>query len=463
MILVRHGLMVVGYPFSGKSSIINVLADSLTELCNKGLMNENRVQICKLNPKSISMKQLYGFSDEVTNEWTDGLLAVKFRNFAKTEDSDRKWLIFDGPVDAIWIENMNTVLDDNKKLCLNSGEIIAMNKTMNMIFEPMDLLVASPATVSRCGMVYMEPFEIGWEPLYESWKKTLFKTFREEDFAELDLLFYWSINPILNFLRKNCKEISPTQDQNLVNSLLKIFKSLMIDFENQSFYNSLDIKIRHGIFDMRFVFSIVWSIGGSLATESRKAFDLYLKKLFGGDIHFPQEVKRKKLSLPDRGLLFDYKYQLKSNKTDGEWIPWLDLIDKAEVISAKMQPQEIIVNTSDTMRYSFLLSLNIYNEIPTLFCGPTGTGKSVYIKNILLNSLDKDKYNSIEVGFSAQTTAQQTQEIIDSRLDRRKKGYFGPKFGKMIIFVDDLNMPTQEIWGAQPPIEILRQFLDQVN
>ena len=154
-IMVRHGLMLVGQTISGKTEVENVLAAALVASADGG-DTYLPVQMHKINPKSIKQGQLYGDFDESTHEWSDGILALTVRFTSTADRSKRQWIMLDGPVDAIWIENMNTVLDDNKKLCLNSGEIIKLTPVTTMMFEVEDLAVASPATVSRCGMVFLE-------------------------------------------------------------------------------------------------------------------------------------------------------------------------------------------------------------------------------------------------------------------------------------------------------------------
>lgn len=176
-IQVRHGLMIVGPTGGGKTCNYKVLQHAMSSLAGQDSFVKVHVDI--LNPKSITMGQLYGFVDPQTTEWQDGVLAKLVVECTKDESMDLHWVMFDGPVDAIWIENMNTVLDDNKKLCLNSGQIITLTNRMTMMFEVEDLSVASPATVSRCGMVYMEPVSLTLAPLIKSWVNSIPPKVRE--------------------------------------------------------------------------------------------------------------------------------------------------------------------------------------------------------------------------------------------------------------------------------------------
>ena len=133
--------MAVGPTGGGKSNCIQTLAEALTKLKEAGVSNENNQKVHKyvLNPKCIRMGELYGEYNIYTNEWKDGLGSSLIRAGVSDTTLDKKWVVFDGPVDAIWIENMNTVLDDNCTLCLPNGERIKLNPTtMRMIFEVQD-------------------------------------------------------------------------------------------------------------------------------------------------------------------------------------------------------------------------------------------------------------------------------------------------------------------------------------
>ncbi|XP_025071356.1 dynein heavy chain 12, axonemal, partial [Alligator sinensis] len=459
MMIVRHGFMLVGESFSGKTKVLHVLADTLSLMNERGYGEEEKVIFRTVNPKSITMGQLFGQFDLVSHEWTDGIVANTFREFALAETLERKWVIFDGPIDTLWIESMNTVLDDNKKLCLMSGEIIQMSPQMSLIFETMDLSQASPATVSRCGMIYLEPSQLGWMPLVTSWLSKLPEPLNEKEYQVLLLgLFNWLVPAALRVHQKQCKELVPTSNSNTVVSLTRLFEMLLCKTLQEDPTNK---NIRSWIMAC-FAFSLIWSIGGSCDSDSRVIFDAFLREIVAGKSEsspVPPVVGKWDCPFDDKGLVYDYMYELKGR---GRWVHWNESIKSIKYSDNKsVKIQDIIVPTIDTVRYTYLMDLCITYGKPLLLVGPTGTGKSVYVKDKLMNNLEKECYFPFFINFSARTSANQTQNIIMARLDKRRKGVFGPPMGKKcVIFVDDMNMPALEKYGAQPPIELLRQFFD---
>ncbi|KAK0049220.1 dynein heavy chain 3 axonemal-like isoform X1 [Biomphalaria pfeifferi] len=479
MILVRHGMMIVGEPLGGKTQSYQVLADTLGELMDSKLFDEYRTIYRIINPKAITMGQLYGCFDSVSHEWSDGVLANTFREYASSQDSFRKWILFDGPVDAVWIENMNTVLDDNKKLCLMSGEIIQMNNKMNLIFEPADLEQASPATVSRCGMVYLEPHQMGWRPSVQSYMMFhLPKKLRQEQKELVHDLFEWLVEPCLDFVKRHCKTFLPISEMHQVQMLMRLYTAMMDEIietckawpdegsaeaatyeQSPEHLTSQQVTLwLQGIF----LFCVVWTIGGLVVGDSKKAFDEFFRTLISGvdDNHpKPKSIKiTKSNTFPERNTVYDFAFQKKSG---GGWIDWMDTIDKSSLlIAAGSKVSTLTIPTAETARQQFFLNLYLMHEIPCILIGPTGTGKSA-ITNSYLLALPKESYIPNCINFSARTSANQTQDIIMSKLDRRRKGVFGPPMGKKsVVFVDDLNMPAKEKYGAQPPIELLRQWID---
>ncbi|OEH74384.1 dynein heavy chain related protein [Cyclospora cayetanensis] len=440
---VRHGIMLVGPTGGGKTSSYRLLAAAMTELHK--IPGFAQVHLDVLNPKSVTIGQLYGCFNETTHEWTDGLAAALIRQAIRDTTQDQHWIMFDGPVDALWIESMNSVLDDNKKLCLNSGEIIAL--TNRLVVE--DLSVASPATVSRCGMVYMEPDVLGFPPLINSWLKGLPPVFKDEHKTLIDDLCCTFLHNGLCLLRKQCKEIIATVNSNLCMTFLRMLGSVCSRYRQvNSTVNEETVDTLFARIPAAFIFSFIWSFGITANGSGRQVIDQWLRsrvKEHGLDIG---------TILPDVSL-YDVCYEINNHR----WTPWVDTVPSF-VVPKGAAYENIVVPTLDSIRLAHTFSLLLLNGHPVLCAGPSGTGKSVILTDLLLLTLPEN-YETHIMTFSAHTRVNQVQDLLEAKLEKRRRGIYGPPAGKTcIFFIDDLNMPRKEEFGAQPPLELLRQWFD---
>ncbi|KAM8760834.1 dynein axonemal heavy chain 2-like [Acanthopagrus schlegelii] len=429
-----HCSMLVGKTGSAKSVTWRTLQRALTALHHKGEPGFQLVKDYPLNPKAMSLAELYGETDLSTNEWADGVLSSLMRLACADEKLDEKWIVFDGPVDTLWIESMNSVMDDNKVLTLINGERISMPEQVSLLFEVENLEMASPATVSRCGIVYNEYADLGWRPFFQSWLDKRPKA--EAD--HLKHLFEKYVDSTLNFKKSNCKELIPITELNGVTSLCRLYDSLATPING---VNTLDTENLGRMVELWFIFSLIWSICASVDEDGRKRIDTFLKEMG--------------CNFPTKDMCYEYYVDTKKRT----WASFEDKLPKSWRYNAKGPFYKIMVPTVDTVRYNFLVKALVLGQCPVLLTGPLGTGKTSMAQSVL-HELDSS-WAALTVNMSSQTTSTNIQSIIESRVEKRTKGEFVPAGSKRLLcFLDDLNMPAHDLFGSQPPLELLRFWID---
>ena len=454
-VAVRHGIMVIGPAGGGKSQIVQCLSSVHTKLTNVSH------KLLRMNPKAIRADEMFGETDQLSGEWMDGVFASMWSKSNQRTNKFNTWLVCDGPVDAIWIENLNTVLDDNKILTLANGDRIPMTDNVKLMFEVENLNNASPATVSRAGIVYVSDSDLDWWPVALAWIKTrpdAEHTFLEQFFTTLvgdqSNPSNYDEGEAFRFVRTACEEEVSIARVGIINGMVQLLDA-MLDKVNLSFSPSdMEPEI-----ERIFLFSLAWSVGGRLNGLDRSKFDSWLR-----------EKSKQMPTLPKKGKGEDALtiYDFEINFSDISWNRFVSPdwefpieLDRNLALSGHsgIDMAGLLIPTIDSHRASKLISMLHQRDYPVMMVGGTGTAKTATAL-MFFDSLDVDREMVKKVAFSYATTGGTFQKTIENELDKRGGKMFGPPGSKqMTVFLDDINMPMVNEWGDQPTLEAVRQLV----
>ncbi|TGZ69850.1 hypothetical protein CRM22_003509 [Opisthorchis felineus] len=491
---IHHGLMMVGPSGSGKSMAWRTLLKALERL--EGIEGVAHV----IDPKSINKESLYGYLDPNTREWTDGLFTHILRKIIDSirgESLKRQWIIFDGDVDPEWVENLNSVLDDNRLLTLPNGERLGIPPNVRIMFEVQDLRYATLATVSRCGMVWFSedviPPELAMEhfirqlqnvPIDEGEEETVgfglpvvtpesSDQVQSPDFQDLPGVSRES-GPVSPTLRLQCDVASILQphfaDGGLVSRCLAYAKDLdhIMDFMplrsltslfsimKQCIRNIMAYNMTHSDFPMSadqiesyvsksLIYAIIWSMCGDGRLSTREELGNYLREITT-------------IPLPPTGApIIDYEVKL-----NGEWQAWSQKVPVIEVETHKITSMDVVVPTMDTVRHEALLYLWLAEHRPMILCGPPGSGKTMTLFSALRSLPDMEV---VGLNFSSATTPELMMKTFDQYCECRKTPnglVLAPvQLNKwLVFFCDEINLPNEDKYGTQRVISFLRQMVE---
>jgi dynein heavy chain len=451
---VRHSVMLLGPTGCGKTTIWKTLVNAHNWDVEKDAYKPKRTCIYEhVNPKSVNGDELYGYMT-LAKDWKDGVLSIIMRGMSKNVAElgystlqTYKWVILDGDIDAIWIESMNTVMDDNKVLTLVSNERIPLNKSMRMVFEINSLRNATPATVSRAGILFINETDVGWRPYVDSW-------LLKRDLAGIDPsgvekqclpgLFDKYIEATVEMTRKGFKECTPIY---LLSKVACVVSLLEANLDSLAF----DKKTPE-VLENIFCYSLMWAFGGPMINDKsgnfRHKFSEDFASVFGQ--RFPKEMD-----------CFDYFYDVESDS----WLDWAGRVPKYTPIpigggAGETPFADLFVSTSDSVRLTSILNSLARKGKYGMLVG-SGSGKTALMSEYL-NSLDKDTdgFFTITVNMSYYTDAARLQAEIELPIDKRSGRRYGPPATKrLIVFIDDMNLPYIETYGTQNAIALLTQHM----
>lgn len=340
----------------------------------------------------------------------------------------------DGDIDPMWIESLNTVMDDNKVLTLASNERIALTRDMRLLFEISNLRTATPATVSRAGILFINPQDLGWNPYVASWIE---KRESKVDKGILPVLFEKYVLPLLEHNHR-FKKITPISEIAQLQMTCFLLECLLTP-EN----------VPNGCpkewYEIYFCFALIWGFGSALFHDQMIDWRNEFHKWWTNEF--------KTVKFPAQGTIFNY-YVDKETK---QFLPWNNLVQGYE-LDIEIPLQQTLVPTAETTRLRWFMDQLIERKHPVMLIGSAGSGKSVIVQD-KLNSLS-DRYAVTNVPFNFYTTSEMLQKILEKPLEKQGRQFGPPKNKFMIYFVDDMNMPEVDAYGTVAPHTLIRQFMN---
>ena len=466
---IHHGVMMVGDSGSGKSAIWKVLINALQRLeGTEGIWHI-------IDSKVMSKEALYGNLDSTTREWTDGLFTSILRKIVdnlRGEDSKRHWIVFDGDVDPEWVENLNSVLDDNKLLTLPNGERLSLPPNVRILFEVETLKYATLATVSRCGMVWFNDDTVTSDMLVSNYLQVL----RNTAFDEVDedsagqtsakalalqeqvatlLQHYLGTERLLENALLEAQKYSHIMQFTEIRALNTLFSLL-----NKSCRTIMEYNAQHEDFTLepaqvesftskKMLLALVWALVGDCPIRDRRAFGEHI----AGLTTFDTPV------LSESSSLIDYDVSLPR----AEWTPWQNQVPNVEINTHSITDTDVVIPTLDTVRHEDVLYSWLAEHKPLILCGPPGSGKTM----TLFSALRKlPNMEVVGLNFSSATTPDLLIKTFDQYCEYRKTlngMVMSPaQIGKwLVFFCDEINLPSPDRYGTQRAISFLRQLVEQ--